>query len=90
MLHDESPPSFHRSGEDELIEMLGYREEASEASSAMTEGPGAAADWRDVISQCAYDFIVGWDRRQGVLRTGHQVAAGLAGIFLGHHHRLRL
>lgn len=61
MLHDESPPSFHRPGEDELIEMLGYREGASEASSAMTEGPGAAADWRDVISQRAYDFIVGWE-----------------------------
>lgn len=45
----------------DLDEMLGYREEYPGVTDGETEATALDADWPDLISTRAYDFIVGWE-----------------------------
>lgn len=58
---NDSPVFSDLPSENDIAEMLGYREGGAGVSPPMTEGPAVAGDWREVISQRAYDFIVGWE-----------------------------
>lgn len=83
------PPFFLDPPSDaELAEMLGYREGPPDPLTAGIEGVPRGSDWRGVISQGAYDFIVGWETGvkayyEGVIKSRPGWPRFASGITIG-------